>query len=495
MNESLESAQLELDTLAQEVLSLSRDTLLVNLRFLDLALNRFDFVARPECGIATDGTHIYYDARSVLRDYQTDEKLCARNFLHMLLHCVFRHNFVSTLVDRALWDLACDIAVESAIIALNTPAVLTSRQAGQLDTIRALQTHLKKLTADRIYDYYLDQKLTDDQLEHLSSLFYADNHDGWYLPPVIEFGDDPSSGGQGPASDDSQEGSGGEGSGGDGDSDSPSQDDGPIGNDAPITRTQSDLDQISYNDAETYDFWKDTAERMQTDLETFSRQHSDTDSALFQNLRAVNREKYDYASFLRKFAVMGETMSVNHDEFDYIFYTYGMSLFGRMPLIQPLEYKENHRIREFVVAIDTSGSTSGELVQKFIQKTYNLLMQEESFFQKINLHIIQCDEEIQEDVKITTKEEFERYLKNMKLLGFGNTDFRPVFSYVDELRQAREFVNLKGLIYFTDGFGTFPEKKPDYSTAFVFIDQDNEVPDVPPWAIRLVLEPEEIEAL
>ena len=80
-----------------------------------------------------------------------------------------------------------------------------------------------------------------------------------------------------------------------------------------------------------------------------------------------------------------------------------------------------------MIAIDTSGSTSGSLVQTFVQKTYNILKSTESFFSKINLHIIQCDADIQEDVKITTQQEFDAYLKHMQLHGLGGTDFRPVF--------------------------------------------------------------------
>ena len=33
-----------------------------------------------------------------------------------------------------------------------------------------------------------------------------------------------------------------------------------------------------------------------------------------------------------------------------------------------------------------------------------------------------------------------------------------------------DLVNLGGLIYFTDGQGTYPARKPDYDTAFVFVD-------------------------
>ena len=238
--------------------------------------------------------------------------------------------------------------------------------------------------------------------------------------------------------------------------------------------------------------WQNVSRQMQMDLETFSKEHGDSAGCMMQNLAAVNREKYDYTAFLKKFAVLGEAMKVNDDEFDYIFYTYGLNMYGKMPLIEPLEYKEVKRIKEFVIAIDTSGSVSGPLVQKFLQKTYNILKQEESFFTKINLHIIQCDAEIHEDKKITSQEEFDDYLENMTLKGFGGTDFRPVFHYVDELVKNKEFTNLKGLIYFTDGYGDFPKRQPDYNTAFVFVEDEYGIPEVPVWAIKLVLQSDEV---
>ena len=231
---------------------------------------------------------------------------------------------------------------------------------------------------------------------------------------------------------------------------------------------------------------------MQIDMEAFGNRQGYGAGLLTQNLREVTRERYDYTGFLKKFAVRGEVMKINPDEFDYNFYTYGLELYDNMPLIEPLEYKDVKRIREFVIAIDTSGSVSGELVQTFVQKTYNILKSTESFFTKINLHIIQCDAAIQEDVKITTQAEFDGYLKNMQLHGFGGTDFRPVFSYVNSLVEIKEFDNLKGLIYFTDGYGDFPAKMPPYDTAFVFVDEGYNVPEVPAWAIKLVLRRDEI---
>ena len=69
--------------------------------------------------------------------------------------------------------------------------------------------------------------------------------------------------------------------------------------------------------------------------------------------------------------------------------------------------------------------------------------------------------------------------------------FLPVFrGHGTDFR--RELTNLKGLIYFTDGFGIFPAQKPKYDTAFVFIDDEYNQPEVPVWAIRILLQSEDI---
>ena len=49
---------------------------------------------------------------------------------------------------------------------------------------------------------------------------------------------------------------------------------------------------------------------------------------------------------------------------------------------------------------------------------------------------------------------------------------------------------LAGLLYFTDGKGRYPAKRPDYRTAFLFLEDYDEAA-VPPWAMRLLLEKEE----
>ena len=439
--------------LAADVLRLSRNTLLVNLRFLDMALSRLQPVATDLTTLCTDGQFLAYDPSFILRRYKQEKEVPVRDYLHVVFHCVFRHMYIHSLIDQKCWDLACDIAVENMITELGLKSTAAVRERQQQAVIQKLREKYKTLTAERLYRSLLDADIPKDELKRMRELFKADDHSLWYLPPEEKM----------QISAQLQIAAGGSG-----DADS--------------------SDSAAASEAD----WENVSQRMQQDIEMFSKQQGNTAGGLMQNLQSVNREKYDYSSFLKKFAVMGEAMKINDDEFDYIYYTYGLKLYDKMPLIEPLEYKEVKRIREFVIAIDTSGSVSGDMVQRFIQKTYNILQSTESFFSKINVHIIQCDADIQEDAKITSREDFDRYLKETKLCGMGGTDFRPVFEYVDELREKKEFQNLKGLIYFTDGYGTFPAKKPPYETAFVFIDDGMNNYDVPPWAIKLVLQKEEI---
>ena len=464
----------KLDALAREVLTLSRNTLLVNLRFLDAALSMFEYFPIEESSLLTDGQHLLYNARHVLERYKSEKEAPVRDYLHVVMHCIFRHMFMDPNLDRPVWDLACDIAVENMITELGLKSTEARRQAAQEKEIEKLKKAVGSLTAEKLYNHFKSQSISPTALAQLRGLFYADNHEIWYMTVTeieVRFGlgGDPSDAdGNGQSgSGDSQEGDG------DGNGD----------------ETENAVGSAR---AALSDRWQEISERMQMEMETFAKQQGDRAGAMLQNLKEVNREKYDYTAFLKKFAVMGEVMKINDEEFDYVYYTYGLSLYKNLPLIEPLEYKDVKRIREFVIAIDTSGSVAGDLVQTFLQKTYNILLSTESFFSKINLHIVQCDAEVQEHVKITSPKEFDEYLKNMKIRGLGGTDFRPVFSLVDRLIEEKEFTNLKGLIYFTDGYGDFPAKMPDYETAFVFIEEEYNNYDVPPWAIKLILRKDEI---
>ena len=186
---------------------------------------------------------------------------------------------------------------------------------------------------------------------------------------------------------------------------------------------------------------------------------------------------------------------MDDDSFDYVFYSYGLRLYGNMPLIEPQEWKEVKKVEDFAIVIDTSMSCSGDLVKKFLEETYGILSEAESFFQRVNIHIIQCDDQVQSDRKITCKEELQEYMEKLDLAGEGGTDFRPAFAYIDELIATHRFTELKGVIYFTDGQGIYPQKMPLYQTAFVFMDDGAEEQEVPPWAMKLVLDEEDLRGV
>lgn len=481
--------------LAQDVLSISKAQLLVGVRFLDRALYELKPVPVDEVPMATDGRYLFFDPMKLLLAYRRDQGYPVRAWAHMLMHCLYRHMFVGLGVDRRLWDLACDMAAEEILRELNIRQLQgTSGRVARLDALDAVRNHVKTMTAEHIYRHLLDDPPAEETLQGWEEIFSMDDHELWHIPSVRVKLRAAVSGGESKEKSDSQQDDDKER---DGSGESEDRQDGngsnPDGNGESQSQDQSQNQSDQTGESMLSDMWKEISERIQMDLETFAKQQGTSAGGMLQSLRSVNRERCDYRQFLRKFASRTEVMRLSPDEYDYVFYTYGLSLYEDMPLVEPLEYREDKRIREFVIAIDTSGSVRGEQVQKFLQKTFTILKQEETFDRKFKLHIIQCDAEIQEDVEISTQEDFDRYIQSMKIRGLGGTDFRPVFERVEQLRMQKKFRNLKGLIYFTDGYGTFPEKQPDYLTAFVFVDQDYQDVRVPPWAIKLLMETEELD--
>lgn len=445
-----QTKKLKADLLAGECLQLAHASLLLHLRFMENALCRLEFTPIPKGTIWTDGQRFSYAPMHVLMRYKAERTAPAWDYLHCVLHCVFRHMYLHSPVEKTWWSLACDMVVEDLIADLNLRAASVIRQKEQQAALVAFHDQVKPFTAEKLYRFFMDNPLPEEERQWLELLFLSDDHTGWY------------------GSDDNKD------------------------HNKEQDEESSAIPEPNAPPMETEQEWRDVAESIEEDLETISRVAGNAASGLQKALRKLNREKRDYAAFLKKFAVRGEVMQLDPAEFDYIYYTYGLRLYGNMPLIEPLEYREDLRIRSFVVAVDTSGSVSEELVHAFLQKTFSILKASESFFSRVDIRIIQCDLEIQNEVRISSQKDLDVALEGLSLRGFGGTDFRPVFEYIDRQRHMGELQQLKGLLYFTDGCGTYPQKKPDYETAFVFLENEGNLYEVPPWAIKLTLEPEEI---
>ena len=446
-----QTKKLKADLLAGEILQLAHASLLLHLRFMENALCRLSFAPMPRGTLWTDGQRFSYAPMHVLLRYRQERANPARDYLHTVLHCVFRHMYLHASVEPRAWSLACDMVVEDLIAELHLRAASVAREEAQQAALASYRGRVQPFTAEKLYRHFLDNPLPEEEQTRLEELFRADDHRGWYPSDEEDKNRKPE--------------------------ENPDSPDVPEPNAPPMESEQD---------------WRDVADSIEEDLDTFSREAGDAAAGLRKALRRLNREKRDYAAFLKKFAVRGEVMALDPAEFDYIYYTYGLRLYGNLPLIEPLEYREDLRVRSFVIAVDTSGSVSEELVHAFLQKTFNILKASESFFSRVDIRIIQCDLQIQNEVRVTSRRDLDTALANLTLQGFGGTDFRPVFDYVDKQIRAGELRQLKGLLYFTDGCGIYPQAKPAYDTAFVFLENEGNQYEVPPWAIRLTLEPEEI---
>lgn len=433
--------ELEKIEICMDIWKQARNELYLSMRFLDVSLSRFLFLPETNItGMGTDGFGIYFYPDALIYLYKKDRIYINRAYLHIVFHCLFGHLTIPKTVDTALWDLAADIAVESIIDGLSVRAVRRYVSPYRKKVYQSLREKMKVLTVAGIYQVLEEKEagreedtwIGEADFEKLRGEFFVDDHQLWNqeIPPQK------------------------------------------------MMERQKE--------------WKEENEKLQTKMETFAKEASEDAEALAEQVRVENRTRYDYKKFLRKFSVLKEEIQVDPDTFDYIFYHYGMEMFGNVPLIEPQETKEVHKVEDFVIAVDTSMSCKEELIRKFLEQTYSVLSESESFFRKICVHIIQCDDKVQSDVVIHNQEEMERYMEQFEIHGFGGTDFRPVFGYVNELIAKKAFRRLRGLIYFTDGYGTFPAKKPLYETAFVFLKEDYSDVDVPAWAMKLILEPEQL---
>lgn len=234
--------------------------------------------------------------------------------------------------------------------------------------------------------------------------------------------------------------------------------------------------------------WRTVFEQLEMRQEEHRRQAGGSAGTGAEQIVLQKEKGYDYRQFLKQFAVSQEELSLDMDSFDYIPYDYSRRMYERLVFLEPLEYRERKKLQEFVIAIDTSGSCSGEIVRRFLTETWEIFQEKENFFCDMRIHLIQCDCLIQEHVCVTCEEEWKDYLEHMAVKGHGDTDFTPVFRLVDGMVEKGEVKHLKGLLYFTDGDGIYPEKKPDYDTAFVFLNEELRKGRAPDWALTLTLD-------
>lgn len=415
--------------MAFKILDIVKSELYLDMRFMDVALSALEWQNREGMNtFATDGINMYYSSEYIIKIFKANPLFLSRSYLHTVIHCIYSHLWIRNGRDKKLWSLACDIVTEYTIDNMNKPCI--NRAVGWLrqQTYEMIKAECENISAASVYEQLKSGNGIDT--DSLIREFYTDSHKYW---PDEE-------------------------------------------------KNQSAGQSAAKR-------WDKISRHTSIDMERRGDENNSGEQIMFSRLKA-EKSRRSYREFLKKFAVLKEEMHCDEDEFDMNYYTYGLSLYGNMPLIEPLESREVKKIQDFVIVVDTSYSTSGELVKNFLKETFSILSQENSFFKKCRIRIIQCDDMVRMDEEITDMDRLNQMLEGFTIAGGGNTDFRPAFEYVDNLLECGEIKELKGLLYFTDGKGTYPVKRPPYDTVFLYLQDYNRV-EVPPWAMTLRLEPGE----
>ena len=427
-------------TLGKEILTTARSDLYLSLRFLDAALSGLDYeMSSLISATATDGEYLYFQPRYLFRIFDENPVLVNRAYLHNLLHCLFSHLYMEAKPDRELWDLCCDICVETMIDSLDIPCLRKIPSDIREQTLHYIQEQKITLyTPGKLYHllensvFYCERKLL------LEQDFCIDSHQFW-------------------------------------------------------PRREDNQKQQERQKQQREEKWQELADKTRTNMETFQRRAGTTAGHLRETLKLSHQSHMSYDRFLRRFATWQESIHINEEEFDTTYYTLGMELYGSIPLIEPLEYREEKKIRNLVIAIDTSGSVHGTPIRCFLSETLAILQNSHRFFRNSQIHLLQFDTIVQEDLVITSHEQFASLTESFTVKGFGGTDYQCIFRYIKENLPAA----LQGLMILTDGYGTYPSSPPPYPVAFLLADFLNETTSrtgepaydhVPSWAIRLEID-------
>lgn len=428
-------------TLGREILATVRSDLYLSLRFLDAALSGLDFEMSPLIpATATNGEKLYFQPHYLFRSFDENPVLVNRAYLHNLLHCLFSHLYMEPGQNRNLWDLCCDICTESILDSLDVPCLRKIPSSLREETYQYIKEHkISLFTPGRLYRLFETNVFYQKNMVLLEQDFCIDSHQFW-----------------------------------------------PCG--------EENKGQEQNKKQQDYEKWQELGDKTRTNMETFERRAGTNAGSLLEILKLSYGNPMKYDQFLRRFTVWQDCLQINDEEFDTAYYTLGMELYGSIPLIEPLEYKEEKKIRDLVIAIDTSGSVRGTPVRRFLTETMTILADSRRFFKNMRIHLLQFDTVVQEDMFITSFEQFARQAESFAVKGFGGTDYRCVFQYVDELKRSGSCNMIQGLMILTDGYGSYPSSPPPYPVAFLLADflkqedgpaREPAYDSVPDWAIRL----------
>nr|MCR5626043.1 VWA-like domain-containing protein [Lachnospiraceae bacterium] len=202
--------------------------------------------------------------------------------------------------------------------------------------------------------------------------------------------------------------------------------------------------------------------------------------------KATKENENSYKDVIREFLREREVSIEDPETIDRNLYEYGFEMYDNVALIEPQEDTEKPCIDTIAIAIDTSGSCMGGLVNSFLREVSNLLRDVSYYRLGGKIILYQCDCEIQKRDIVESPEDMEKEIEETQIFGCGGTSFIPVFEDLKKYEEENE-IKIDALFYLTDGMGSYPQEIPSYRTFFLMsknmlLYENNIVPD---WVERL----------
>ena len=243
----------------------------------------------------TDGETFFYEPKLFLNLYmEKGAQGINRFFLHTLFHLLYRQVRENT-ESSPFWHLACDMVTEYTIDALEQEELTGKMSKAAQEFCSQIWENGEGLSAEAVEERLERKKFSPSELEFWQKCFEQDNHTLW--KEIKE------------------------------------------------EQTEKLLDwalslKASGEDGSGNGFGKRGTQR-----------------GYKQEWYELQEErKRNYNKFLRRFTVEREELQLDMEAFDYIPYLYGLSHYGNLPFLEPLEYTEAKKLEELVIAIDTSAS-------------------------------------------------------------------------------------------------------------------------------------------
>ena len=341
---------------------------------------------------ATDGRDIYLNADFFAALTPAQR---AGLVLHEVLHAALLHVPRRRERDPLIWNIAADIVVNGVIVAATQPSATNAR-------LTRGETGVSAMSSSLIYELP-EGAVRDDEIEHLSveEIYYILQTDPERKDMVMRviIWDLLANG--------------------------------------PNSRAGL-LDEQWRSALEEH--WRQALDQARTIAHT--TQHGTIPAGLDRELGAIRQAQLDWRTYLWRFLVKTPTD----------FQSFDRRFIGNDLYLESLDGETVH----VHVAVDTSGSISGSVMDAFLGEVRGIL----GAYPHVRCSLYYADAACYGPYDLTASDEIPQPQ------GGGGTDFRPFFAAVEA---AREPNTTTLCVYLTDGYGSFPDvdQAPDIPTLWV----------------------------